>query len=190
MNNEHKICASCASAFSKPPKATWERWHAQRFCSVECSRKSIKHGDALERLLKWSIPEPNSGCWIWLGNIDRAGYGVIVIGGKRFHAHRLSYSLHKGELASGLGALHHCDMPICVNPDHLYSGTPADNARDRVSRNRSLSGSRNPMSKLTEIQVAEIRASSASEQVLAGLYGVSDATIWRIRKAITWRRAL
>lgn len=82
------------------------------------------------------IPEPNSGCWIWTANATGDGYGLILVDRKRQYAHRFSYRLHYGELDKALHVLHRCDVPYCVNPDHLFLGTQADNMRDMRRKNR------------------------------------------------------
>jgi hypothetical protein len=183
----NKICKACGASFTKDPHSTYARWEAQRFCSIECGSKSIRLGTQLERLAEWSIPEPNSGCWLWLGHVDRNGYGLIVVDWKRVYAHRLSFSLHKGPIPDGAGVLHHCDMPPCINPEHLYAGTPADNARDRVIRKRTCAGSKNAMSKLNERSVIKIRNGGRTDEEFADEYGVSENTIKRAREGFTWR---
>ena len=80
------------------------------------------------------------GCWIWKASKDKNGYGIFraMIGSVKFNkAHRYSYALHTGDLLIGMQALHTCDNPSCVNPNHLFSGTNADNMRDKVQKGRS-----------------------------------------------------
>lgn len=77
----------------------------------------------------------NAGCWIWQGARDKWGYGVVNLRGKHYGAHRIAFFLHNGEWPEPM-ALHSCDNPACVNPEHLRAGTAADNARDIVERGR------------------------------------------------------
>jgi len=95
-------------------------------------------------------------CWEWQGTCI-AGYGYIKIGRKSYGAHRISYELNVGEIPDGLHILHHCDNHPCVNPDHLFYGTPKDNMDDKVKKGRQQRGEQVPTHKLSEEQVAEIR---------------------------------
>jgi hypothetical protein len=77
-------------------------------------------------------------CWIWTGSkggTNRA-YGNIERRGERYSTHRLSYMLFIGEIPEGMCICHKCDVPACVNPDHLFCGTQADNLRDRDEKGR------------------------------------------------------
>ncbi len=88
-------------------------------------------------------------CWIWLGSIDKQGYGCFNDRSTTVKAHRWSYKLFKGSLIGGPGVCHTCDNPICVNPDHLYLGTPLQNAKDKMDRNRWG----NPRKRYTDLQI-------------------------------------
>ncbi len=98
--------------------------------------------------------EPNSGCWLWTGGAGQDEYGHFSYDGHLTTAHRASYQLHVGSVAKGQYVCHRCDTPSCVNPDHLFVGSPSDNLWDSV-----LKGRRNPQktSLLSDAQVVEIR---------------------------------
>jgi hypothetical protein len=81
-----------------------------------------------------SMPEPNSGCWLWLGHVNRQGYGRFVLGSRAWHsAYRTSYEAFKGEIPTGFIIDHLCRVPGCVNPDHLEVVTPRTNALRGIS---------------------------------------------------------
>jgi hypothetical protein len=135
-----------------------------------------------------SIPEPNSGCWIWLGALTD-GYGSMVVGRGTDKVHRLMWLVTHGEIPAGICVLHHCDNRACCNPDHLYLGTKLDNARDRVRRKREgdRRGEKNGRAKLTADDVRTIRSSKTNQCVLAADYGISQAMVSQIQRGVAWR---
>lgn len=78
-------------------------------------------------------PEPNSGCWLWAGSVNKDGYASLTLGGRTVIVHRLSYIQHKGDIPSGLELDHKCRVRCCVNPAHLEPVTHAENVRRGMS---------------------------------------------------------
>lgn len=95
--------------------------------------------DYLERSIE-KLPDL-PGCWLWFGATDSSGYGSIRLNGKTFGAHRASWICYKGQIPEGLLILHRCDVPCCINPNHLFLGTDQDNAFDKVRKGRASSTS-------------------------------------------------
>jgi HNH endonuclease len=79
---------------------------------------------------------PICDCWLWDGSLNMYGYGKIKVDGKVWGAHRISFILHIGEMPDGMLVCHKCDNPSCVNPKHLFLGSPRDNTIDSVRKNR------------------------------------------------------
>ncbi len=142
------------------------------------------------RLERLSIPVPEAGCWIWIGELCDLGYGVMRVKGKVCKAHRVSYEFHSGMLIpEGMKILHRCDVRCCINPDHLFVGTQLDNIRDMDAKGRrkSLLGTDNGRAKLTEQQVLEIRASPLGCEATGKIYGVSRSAVNAIKIRRIWK---
>lgn len=155
-----------------------------------------------ERIARSIRIDDATGCHLWTRDHTKAGYGRICYMGERQYAHRLVWKLtHGWSLPDDLHVCHTCDNPKCVNPKHLFLGTDADNQRDKVRKGRQLRGEKlsnimkeharrgetHPCAKLTENDVRAIRKDDLDNGALAAKYGVSQATISRIRTGITWR---
>ena len=130
---------------------------------------------------------PETGCWLWNNCIMHKGYGLLVYKGKTTRAHRLAYKLSTGIDPGNNHVLHKCDTRSCVNPDHLYLGSNDDNIRDKVTKGRSLAGTRNPSVKLTVDHVESIRKDTRAQRTIAKEYGVSQSAVHYIKVGKTWR---
>jgi hypothetical protein len=136
----------------------------------------------------------NYGCFNCVSHKNLRGrkdlpYPQIKLNGRKTSLCRYIYEAVHGPIPEGLIVRHKCDNPLCINPVHLELGTPADNVRDMVERNRQASskGSKNGNSKLTEEDVKLIRSNGERAVDLAERFGVHPATIWRVRQGVTWR---
>lgn len=132
-------------------------------------------------------------CWNWLGSKHYIWkYGSFSIDGKYFQAHRYSWILHFGDIPKGLFVCHTCDNPPCVNPKHLFLGTPKDNVIDKMNKGRQPStiGDLNSRSILNEQAVKVIRYmfanGKATQRKLAFVYGVHPTTIKAVIDKRNW----
>jgi hypothetical protein len=158
-----------------------------------CNGKYYKRD--IKRLIRHIEINKETGCWEWIGSIDNDGYGDFVcskLGNKKtYSAHRVAFEMAMGILIClGLCILHKCDNRKCCNPEHLKLGTLQDNIKDMVYKNRQAVGENHGLSKLTWVQVREIRRLYAtgkySCRVLAIIFLVSHSVIYSIINNKTW----
>lgn len=134
----------------------------------------------------------DAGCWLWTAKKLPNGYGQIGRGGRGYgmaYAHRVSYQLFRGEIPAGMFVCHSCDVPSCVNPEHLFLGTPKENTHDSMAKGRFLMGERQPSSRLTNAQVREILNSQETGAFLSKKFSVAQSTISMIRTGKNWKQA-
>jgi hypothetical protein len=146
----------------------------------------IKNGKRGARM-RWGGPQQFAGrfwsrvdrkgrndCWMWQGALYPLGYGKYKIRGKHNGAHRIAYELFNGIRPKREFICHKCDNKACVNPYHLFAGTPLQNTRDACDKKRMVF-------KIQDYQVLDIRDSTLSQYTLAKLYGVHQSHICRIK---------
>lgn len=144
----------------------------------------------------WPRTERTGDCWEWQGAITAGGYGMIKLGPRHspnFYVHRLVFEAFNGRIPDGAFICHRCDNPRCCRPEHLFLGDARINNRDKASKGRGkgpcLGGEKNPAAKLSESEVAEIRAALAGGKTgveVARRFGVSPTTISDINTGRTW----
>lgn len=131
-----------------------------------------------------------NGCIEWQGSTFANGYGCVrrrKLPNSRIRSNRYAYYLYNGEYPKYF-ACHTCDNPKCVNPLHLYDGTPKQNARDRENRGRGHDqrGERNGNAKLTQADVKRIRNMKGTLKQIAKEFEVSFSIISLIRRNEKW----
>lgn len=139
-----------------------------------------------ERFLE-KVEKVPGGCWEWRGGRGKHGYGGFWLDGVMCSAHRASYELHIGPIPLGMHVCHRCDHRSCVNPQHLFLGTNADNVRDRVVKGRTPSGPAHYKTKFTHTDIDAIRSDGRPHLAIAQHYGVAHGTIGAIKRGENWK---
>ena len=156
----------------------------------------MKKLDIKERLLNRIVVDDN-GCWIWQGAPVLGGYGRLTINNKNQFAHIASYETFKGPRPPdarklGLFICHTCDVPLCINPDHLWLGTNSENQYDCIAKGRGgKRGAPSVGKKFTPEQILDIRKiyaeGLATQMEIAAQYGVHQSYISHIVRRAVWK---
>ena len=111
---------------------------------------------------------------------------IVHLKGSWKGAHRASWEEAYGPIPEGKRVLHYCDVKQCIEPLHLWLGSPVDNQQDMAKKGRSLYGSRNPNAQLTETQVIAIRSDSRTQREIAREYYITQGTVSKIKSGKRW----
>ena len=136
-----------------------------------------------------SVYYKGTRCWEWTGAKNSSKYGCVRIKKKKYYVHRVSYKMKYGPIPKNMCICHHCNIRLCVNPEHLFIGTHTDNMKDASKKERlgKIKGSEIVQAKLTEAQIPAIRKDPRSEKYIARDYGVSKSNIGFIKRRHTWK---
>lgn len=140
----------------------------------------------------WEKVKKTDGCWLWTASHTK-GYGQIRDESRfgMISAHRASWIIHYGPIPDGMCVLHRCDVPLCVNPAHLFLGTNEENVDDMIRKGRNVKGEANGESKLKVDDVRNIRAlyfsGIATQAQLARKYMVYPGTISAVCTFRNWQ---
>jgi hypothetical protein len=169
--------------YGSPTPVCWCGELAQTFAgnrgfSLECKEHTL-----LSRFWNNVKIKSDNECWEWQGSKTTGGYGVMLWDKETFYTHRLSIEFTGIKIPARYYVCHKCDNPSCVNPNHLFIGSPRDNALDKVSKKRHTYGENHPNAVLTDAEINSIRIMAEDGIFLADIakiFNVSNSHISKI----------
>lgn len=151
----------------------------------------------------WSKVSKTDSCWLWTGERSQFGHGRFLYNSVRVGAHRFSYETFVGPIPDGMFVCHKCDVPQCVNPEHLFVGTQKENIQDCVRKGRWVQAklkaqhpewcARGEQAGNSALKTEQ--ALTALSMLLCGVtlkivgetFGITQATASQIRSGKTWK---
>ena len=140
-------------------------------------------------ILENYVPEPNTGCWLWLRGINSDGYPLVRIDGQSYRVARLVYEIFKGPIPPNIYVCHQCDVRLCINPDHLFLGPAKENYDDMVVKGRKAKFDY-AFARLAPKDVADIRQLREEGQRVAAIakqYNISQSYVSMITRFLRGR---
>ena len=138
-----------------------------------------------DRLMKRTFTDAKTGCVVWTGTVGFGGHGQIRSAKTKLLAtHRVSWEHHNGPIPEGMKLCHRCDNPPCINPEHLFLGTQADNIRDMIEKGRNRRGETHHNARLTDIKVGKIIRARGTQREIAERFKISQQYVGMLKRGI------